>query len=62
MSGKESAKVAEFMLGMDLNTDVWGGVSVACIDWHPKKGNLLAAMTLKTNNLEIWDVESGQLI
>ena len=50
------------MLGMDLNTDVWGGVSVACIDWHPKKGNLLAAMTLKTNNLEIWDVESGQLI
>jgi WD40 repeat protein len=59
VTGKESAKVYEFILGMDLNTDVWGGVGVSCVDWHPTVKNLLAAISLKTNVLEIWNVEIG---
>lgn len=60
--GKESSKVASFIIGLSLNSDIWGGVGVSCVDWHPKEENLLAAMTLKTNRLEIWNVKSCQMV
>ena len=48
--------------GQDVHKDIWGGVSIACIDWHPLEENLLAATTLKTNRLEIWRVDQGAMI
>lgn len=47
--GKESEKFVSFLSGYDLAPEVWGGVGVSCIDWHPTEPNMLAALTLKTN-------------
>ena len=45
-----------------LRGDIWGGVGVVCMDWSTLQPNLLAAVTFKTNQLEIWDTETGNLI
>ena len=33
--GKESEKFMSFISGYELNSDIWGGVGVTCVDWHP---------------------------
>ena len=33
--GKESEKIMSFISGYELNPDIWGGVGVTCVDWHP---------------------------
>ena len=43
------------------DSKLWGGVGVKCIDWSPTESNMLAAVTLKTGKLEIWDVEKGMM-
>ena len=54
--------IGEFILGKELFPDIWGGVGIACFDWHPTEPNLLAAVTLKTNKLEVWRVDEGKMI
>ena len=54
--------MGEFILGRDLYPEIWGGVGIACFDWHPTEPNMLAAVTLKTNKLEIWRVDTGKMI
>jgi len=61
--GKESEKVVSFLSNRDLSSDeIWGGVGISCIDWHPSQPNLLAAVTLKKNNLEVWDTQTGAVV
>ena len=42
--------------------DVWGGVGVACIDWNKMQSNVLAAVTMVTNRLEVWQVDLRKMI
>ena len=52
--GRETEKIMQFISGRDFNPEIWGGVGISCIDWHPTQPNIIAALTLKTNQLEIW--------
>ena len=55
----------EIFLGMSSNERkemIWGGVGIACIDWNQVRPNILAAVTLKTNLLEVWDVEKAVMV
>lgn len=60
--GKESEKFMSFLSGYDLSSDIWGGVGVTCVDWHPQESNLLAALTLKTDQLEVWRIDCAQMV
>ena len=55
-------EINAFLYGFDANKEIWGGVGVSCIEWNPIDQNILAAVTMKTNRLEIWDVARGQMI
>jgi len=50
------------LLGKNTEKDIWGGVGIHCIDWSPLEDNLLAAVTLKTDRLEIWQVNKGAMV
>jgi WD40 repeat protein len=58
----DESKVLEFILGLEPSKEIWGGVGISCIDWSPLEDNLLAAVTLKTDRLEIWDVQKGVML
>ena len=45
-----------------LKTDIWGGVGVACLEWSLLQPNLLAAVTFKTQTLEVWDTQTCNFI
>ena len=42
--------------------DIWGGVGVSCIDWNSIQTNVLAAVTMVTNRLEVWRVDTRKMI
>jgi len=58
---KEEPSLIKKLLGLNNNRQLWGGVGIACLDWNCIKPNILGAVTLKTNMLEIWNVESGTI-
>ena len=62
IAGRETEKVIGFIAGRDFNPDIWGGVGIQCIDWHPTEPNILAAVTLKTNQLEVWKVDTAEIL
>ena len=59
---KDTERVASFVSGVDLDPEIWGGVGLTCIEWHPTEANTLAAITMKTNQLEVWKVDCAQMI
>ena len=59
---KKQPKLIHRILGAPERPEIWGGVGIACIDWNQIKPNLLAAVTLKTNMLEVWDIEQGTMV
>lgn len=52
----DESKFVDFVFGIETGKEIWGGVGISCIDWSPLEDNLLAAVTLKTDRLEIWNV------
>ena len=61
-AGKKVRSITQALLGIDINQEIWGGVGITCLDWSPVEPNLLAAVTSKTQRLEIWKVDKGQMI
>ena len=61
-AGKKVRSITQALLGIDINQEIWGGVGITCLDWNPVEPNLLAAVTSKTQRLEIWKVDKGQMI
>lgn len=62
MKEVNEAKFAGMLFGIDIEKDIWGGVGLQAIVWSPHEENVLAAITLKTNRLEIWNVKSGVML
>lgn len=50
------------IFGIEIDKEIWGGVGLQAIVWSPHMENIIAAVTLKTNRLEIWNVKSGTMI
>ena len=53
---------AKLVLGSQHMKEIWGGVGISCIDWHPSKENLIAAVTRRTDRLELWQVDKGVMV
>lgn len=51
-----------FMYGFEVNPEIWGGVGILCAEFHPTDSTLLAALTLKTSQLEVWRVDCAQMV
>lgn len=55
-------KLAGMIFGIETDKEIWGGVGLQAIAWSPHEENILAAVTLKTNRLEIWKVNMGVMV
>ena len=55
----EEAQAKDFALAMH---DRFGGVGVSCLDFSPQNPKLLAACTIHSQLLEVWDTSLNQLI
>jgi L-ribulose-5-phosphate 3-epimerase UlaE len=42
--------------------DLFGGVGISCLDFSQLQSKMLAAVTVKTFLLEIWDTQTNQLV
>lgn len=56
------AELTGLIFGIETDKEIWGGVGIQAIAWSPHEENILAAVTLKTNRLEIWNVEKGAMV
>ena len=62
IAGKETEQLVSFITNRNYGLEFWGGVGVQCIDWNPQEPNVIAAVTLKTNQLEVWKVDTAEML